>query len=143
MPRPPFGRAKPPSSLTQVRPPGPACAHLARSAWELRIVSSSTYGFQSPPSTRISVALTPEVASVASRSTATSPAYCALGASPLSFAVVAGPVLSSLTVTVRVDSTLPFLSTERYSIVREPSAVTLNGALYAVQFAAPASRYSV
>src|ERR1700712_4979148 len=98
MPRPPFGRAKPPSAVFQVRPPGPACDHLARSAAELRIVSSSTYGFQSPPSTRISVVLTPEVASVASRSTATSPVYEAFGASPLSLAVVVGPVLSILNV---------------------------------------------
>ncbi len=80
---------------------------------------------------------------MASRSTATSPAYDAFGASPLSLTLVAGPVLSSLTTTDWVDSTLPFLSTERYSIVCEPSAVTLNGALYAVQVAVPASRYSV
>ena len=38
---------------------------------------------------------------------------------------------------------LPLLSTERYSIVCVPSLVTLNGPLYAVQVAAPCSRYSV
>ena len=51
--------------------------------------------------------------------------------------------MSILNATDRVDSTLPSLSTERYSIVCEPAVVTLNGPLYAVQFAAPCSRYSV
>src|SRR5919197_4777939 len=44
MPRPPVVRAKPPSSVIQLSPPDPACAHFSRSAAELRIVSSSTYG---------------------------------------------------------------------------------------------------
>ena len=46
--------------------------------------------------------------------------------------MVVGPALSILNVAVRVDSTLPFLSVERYSIVCEPAVVTSNGALYAV-----------
>ncbi len=74
MPSPPEVRAKPPSSVIQLSPPGPACSHFSRSAAELRIVSSSTYGCHSPPSTRISVARTPDPSpSVASRSTSTGP----------------------------------------------------------------------
>jgi hypothetical protein len=44
-------------------------------------------------------------------------------------AVVVGAVASSLNATERVGSTLPALSTERYSIVCEPAAETVNGAL--------------
>ena len=43
--------------IDPVEPARPGLRPLARSAAELRIVSSSTYGFHSPPSTRISVEL--------------------------------------------------------------------------------------
>ncbi len=54
-----------------------------------------------------------------------------------------GAVGSIRKVTDLVDSVLPSLSVERYSIVCRPSSSTVIGPVYAVHSSSPAKRYSV
>src|SRR3954471_14061871 len=85
------------------------------------------------PSKVAVVVPTPEPASVAVKVTvrfAVESPYDPPFATPVT--VTAGPVASILNVTVLSASTLPAASTDRYVTVCEPSADTVNGAVYAV-----------
>src|SRR5690349_16107967 len=88
------------------------------------------------------MSLTPEWASCAASSTGTEPLLHPLSFGGANEAVVCGAVVSILSARERPCSTLPAPSRERYSRVRAPSPLTVNGMLYAVQ-APPSTRYSV